>query len=243
MNKTLLLLPIVAVLAACGTTDPYGKRAEQERARQEKYVERTIDKAPDWMVKVPTSSSAIYSSGTSSSGDYSMAVHKAKADAYAKICMSAGGTASQRTKIYKADTATTSSELSEMVIRTQCKEVDITGVETADKKIISEGNRYRAYVLIVLPTGDANILKRAKEQKQLDEATARRAPEAFKELDGPAEQAPRPTQSGTPISVVKPDGSTSTLNLMPVENAEYKARRAEAIQKPGAVVGQVSVNN
>jgi hypothetical protein len=30
---------------------------------------------------------------------------------------------------------------------------------------------------------------------------------------------------------------------MPVENAEYKARRDEAIKKPGAVVGQVSINN
>lgn len=238
MKKTLLLLPIVAVLAACGTTDPYGKRAEQERARQEKYVTRTIDQAPDWMIKVPTSASAIYSSGTSSSGDYSMAVHKAKADAYAKICMSAGGTASQRTKIYKADSATTSSELSEMVIRTQCKDVDITGVETADKKIISEGNRYRAYVLIVLPTGDANVLKRAKEQQKLNEDAAKRAPEAFKELDEPT-----PNQAGRPVSVVKPDGTSGTLNLMPVENAEYKARRAEAIQKPGAVVGQVSVAN
>jgi len=183
MKNVLLLLPIVAMLAACGTTDPYGKRAEQERARQEKYVTRTIDQAPDWMVKVPTSASAVYAAGTSSSGDYSMAVHKAKADAYAKVCMSAGGTASQRTKMYKADSATTSSELSEMIIRTQCKEVDITGVETADKKIISEGNRYRAYVLIVLPTGDANVLKRAKEQQKLNEQAAKRAPEAFKELD------------------------------------------------------------
>ncbi|CAB4126030.1 hypothetical protein UFOVP181_208 [uncultured Caudovirales phage] len=240
MKKALILIPIIALLTACGTTDPYGKRAEQERARQEKYVTRTIDQAPDWMVKLPTSSSAIYSSGTSSSGDFSMAVHKAKADAYAKICMSAGGTASQRTKIYKADSATTSSELSEMVIRTQCKEIDITGVETADKKIISEGNRYRAYVLIVLPTGDANVLKRANEQQKLNEEAARRAPEAFKELDEPVQSL---NQSGRPVSVVRPDGSTSTLNLMPVENAEYKARREEALKKPGAVVGQVSVAN
>jgi hypothetical protein len=244
MKKILLTLPAIALLAACGTTDPYGKRAEQERQYQAKQVERVIDQTPSWMIKVPTSSSAIYASGTSSSGDFSMALHKAKADAYAKICMSAGGTASQRTKIYKADTATTSSEMSEMVIRTACKEIDITGVETADKKIIQEGNRYRAYVLIALPTGDANILKRAKEQKQLDEATARRAPEAFKELDEPTQQAPRPAnQSGTPVSVVRPDGSTSTLNLMPVENEDYKARRAAALQKPGAVVGQTSINN
>jgi hypothetical protein len=28
-----------------------------------------------------------------------------------------------------------------------------------------------------------------------------------------------------------------------VENAEYRARRAEALKKPGAVIGQVSVAN
>lgn len=181
--KTLILIPIVALLAACGTTDPYGKRADLERERQEKYVERVIDKAPKWMLETPISNSAVFAAGTSASGDYSMALQKAKADAYGKICMTAGGTASQRTKVYKADTATASSEVSEMILRTSCKEVDLTGVEVKDKKIISEGNRFRAYVLVVLPTGDANILKKAKEQARVNELAAQRAPEAFKELD------------------------------------------------------------
>ena len=184
MKKIFVMAPVIAILAACGTTkDAYEKRADNERQRQEKYVEQTIDKAPKWMLEVPISNSAVYASGTSASGDYSMAFQKAKADAYGKICMTAGGTASQRTKVYKADTATGSSELSEMVLRTSCKEVDLTGVEVKEKKIIPEGTRYRAYVLVVLPTGDANILRRAKEQQKIQEITARRAPEAFKELD------------------------------------------------------------
>ena len=91
MKRLFTLLPIVAVLAACGTTDPMAKRAEQERERQVRHVERTIDKAPKWMTELPTSSSAVYAAGTSVSGDYSMAIHKAKADAYGKICMSVGG--------------------------------------------------------------------------------------------------------------------------------------------------------
>ena len=185
MKKTLLLIPVVAMLAACGTTDPYGKRADMERERQERQVERVIDKAPKWMIDLPVSNSAVYASGTSSSGDYSMALMKAKADAYGKICMTAGGTASQRTKVYKADTANTSSELTELILRTSCDKVDLTGVEVPKDgiKMIQEGNRYRAYVLVVLPTGDANILRKAKEQAKLNEITARRAPEAFKELD------------------------------------------------------------
>lgn len=181
--KSLILIPIVAILAACGTTDPYAKRADAERERQEKYVERSVDKAPKWMLEVPKSASAVYANGTNTSTSWEMALHKAKADAYSKICMSAGGTASQSTKIYRADNNKSSTELSEMVIRTRCSEVDVTGVEVAEKKIVPEGTMYRAYVLIALPTGDANILKRAKDQQRLAEIAAKRAPEAFKELD------------------------------------------------------------
>ena len=184
MKKLLVMIPVLALLTACGTSkDPYERRADAERERQEKYVERVIDKAPKWMLDTPVSNSAVFAAGTSASGDYSMAFQKAKADAYGKICMSAGGTASQRTKVYKADTDVASSELSEMVLRTQCKEVDLTGVEVKERKIISEGNRYRAYVLVALPTGDANILRKAKEAAKARDAMARRAPEAFKELD------------------------------------------------------------
>jgi hypothetical protein len=106
-------------------------------------------------------------------------------------------------------------------------------------KHVSEGNRIRTYVLVTLPLGDKNVLKATKDAQA-------RAPEAFKELDDvtsgkkPVEVTP---VNGQEVSVVKPDGSTSTLNLLPVDNAEYKARRAEAIQKPGAVVGQVTVAN
>ena len=183
MNKTLLLIPIVAMLAACGTTDPMGKRADMERDRQERLVERSIDKAPKWMFQMPTSSSAVYENGTAVSGDWMMSDAKAKATAYGKICMMAGGTASQKTKIYRTDSESTSTELSEQALRTSCKEVDLTGVEVAEIKHVAEGTRYRTYVLVVLPTGDANILRKAKEAQKQREFAMKRAPEAFKELD------------------------------------------------------------
>jgi hypothetical protein len=186
MKKILTLLPIVAMLAACGTTrDAYERRADNERDRQERYVEKTIDKAPKWMFEVPISNSAVYASATGASSSWGMAVQKAKADAYGNICMTAGGTASQRTKIYRADQGKSNTELSEMVIRSSCPEVDLTGVEVAKDglKVVQEGSQYRAYVLVVLPTGDANVLRRAREQQKLNELAAKRAPEAFKELD------------------------------------------------------------
>jgi glycine cleavage system pyridoxal-binding protein P len=183
MKKLITLLPVAALLVACGTSDPYQKRAEYERERQEKYVERAIDKAPKWMTDIPISNSAVYEAGTAVSGDFSMADAKAKAAAYGKICMTAGGTASQRTKIYRTDSENTSTEFSEQAIRASCKEVDLTGVEVKEIKRIAEGPRFRTYVLVALPTGDANILRKAKEAARQREIALKRAPEAFKELD------------------------------------------------------------
>ena len=171
------------MLAACGTTDPYGKRAEQEQKRQSQNIERSIDKAPKWMFELPASSSAVFENGTAVSGDWMMADAKAKATAYGKICMMAGGTANQQTKVFRTDSESTSTELSEQAIKTSCKSVDLTGVEVKEKKVVQEGNRYRVYVLVVLPTGDANILRRAKEANRQREIALQRAPEAFKELD------------------------------------------------------------
>lgn len=178
----------VTVIIMFGTligcsSDPYLERAKYQREQQTKAVETTLDEAPDWMTDYPKSESAVYSSGTASSGDYSMAIHKAKADAFGKICMTAGGTASQRTKIYKMDTAENSAEISEMILRTACKEVDVTGAEVAEKLIVQQQNRFRAYVLIALPLGDANVLKKEKDTMHIHELAAARAPDAFKELD------------------------------------------------------------
>lgn len=179
MKRIFTILPIVALLTACGSTDPYGKRADMERERQERNVERTIDKAPKWMLEVPKSKSAVYSAGTGRANDYSMAFKIARQDAYDKICMTAGGTSSQRTKTFKTE----STSISESVSRSSCKEVDITGIEVSEKKIIQEGTFYRAYVLIALPTGDANVIKTYRDQQRLREMAVQRSKEVDKELD------------------------------------------------------------
>lgn len=183
MKKALLIAPLIAMLAACGTTDPYGKRAEQEQKRQTRTIERSIDKAPKWMFELPVSASAVFENGTAVSGDWMMADAKAKATAYGKICMMAGGTASQQTKVYRTDSENSSTEFSEQAIKTACKAVDLTGVEVKENKVVQEGNRFRVYVLVVLPTGDANILKKSKEANRQRELALQRAPVAFKELE------------------------------------------------------------
>jgi hypothetical protein len=184
MKKTLLLLPIVAVLAACGTTDPYGKRADMERERQVSIQEKIIDKTPDWFNKLPSSTSAVYEAGFGSSFNMSDADAYAKNDAYGKICMTAGGKTAQQTKTYSSEGENSRTQINERVTKSFCPNVDLTGIEQSQiKRIITANGKINTYVLVALPTGDANVLKRAKEAHAERELAMKRAPEAFKELD------------------------------------------------------------
>jgi hypothetical protein len=183
MNKLFIALPLVGILAACGTTEKFEKRAEYENKRQEKYVERTIDKAPKWMSELPESKSAVYANGTGVSRDFSMADEKAKLVAFSKICVAAGGEVDKQSKMFLSDTEDTTVERSEMAIRSMCRAVDISGAEIVEIKRISEGNRYRSYALVALPLGEANSLATRNEQRKAAAGSRARADRAFNELD------------------------------------------------------------
>ena len=185
MKKVFTLLPIVAVMAACSSTpkDDYEKRAAASESKREAAVEKSLSKAPSWMTELPASNSAVYANGSAVSTDMSMADYKAKLFAYGKICMAAGGKVSQHAKIFMQDTSDASYETSELAIRSLCPEVDLTGVETKEVKRIAEGSRYRSYVLVALPTGDADTLQKRKDTLKLEKRAALRSNEAFKELD------------------------------------------------------------
>jgi hypothetical protein len=243
MKKLAIAVAVTGVLTACGTSGTnYSAMYSGQNSVQTAQMSSAIEQAPVWMSKLPKAPGYIFENGTATSSDFGFADIKAKAMAYAKICTAAGGKIRQQTKIFKSDTGDTSVDHSELAIRSMCANIDITGVETVEMKHVSEGNRIRTYVLVTLPLGDKNVLKATKDAQA-------RAPEAFKELDEvtsdkkATEVTPVPVQKSTEISVVQPNGSTSALNLMPVENAEYKARREEALKKPGAVIGQVSIAN
>lgn len=244
MKKLVIVTAVAGVLTACGTTGTnYSAQYSGQNAVQAAQMSTAISQAPEWMSKLPKAPGFIFENGTATSSDFGFADIKAKTIAYSKICTAAGGKVRSQVKMYKADNGDTGTEQSEMAIRSICPDVDISGVETVEMKHIADGTRIRTYVLVVLPTaGHANkdTKQSAKEAfKELDEITGNKP---VSESTDTTTAPPAPQKSDT-VGVVQPDGTTSTLNLMPVDNAEYKARRAEALKKPGAVIGQVSVAN
>jgi hypothetical protein len=244
MKKLALALVATGVLSACSTKGPdysamYGSQSKLQTAQMNSAVEQ----APAWMSRLPKAPGYIFENGTATSADFGFADIKAKSMAYAKICTAAGGKVRSQVKIFRSDNGDASTDQSEMALRSMCPDVDITGVETVEMKHVSEGNRIRTYVLVTLPIGDKNVLKSAKD-------AAARAPEAFRELDGiTKEQNQKPTNNPAPaadkksdtVGVVNPDGTTQNIGLVQVDNEEYKARRAEALKKPGAVIGQYTL--
>jgi hypothetical protein len=218
MKKVLAILPLVA-LVACGSTksgpvsnapvlptEQYDNRAAVVQVNREAQVNQSIAQAPSWMSKLPESTNAVYANGSAVSSDMSMADYKAKLFAFGKICMAAGGRVSQQAKVFMQDSTEASAEISELAIKSMCPSVDITGVEIKEVKRIAEGGRFRTYVLVALPTGEANQLQKRKDQVRLKDRADQRSNEVFNEMDKNAESAPVKT---TPSVKLYPDTISS----------------------------------
>jgi hypothetical protein len=228
MKKVFAILPLVALMTACQSmkpqaestpasavvaikepvlpTEQYDNRTAREQIRREAQVERSILHAPKWMSELPTSDNAVYANGSAVSTDMSMADYKAKLFAYGKICMAAGGRVNQQSHVFMQDTAETSYETSELAIRAMCPSVDITGTEIKEVKRVSEGGRFRTYVLLVLPTGDANQMRKRKDQLILKQRAEKRQSEVFKEMDQNSEKFP---ETPAPVKI------TPSVQLFP----------------------------
>lgn len=185
MNKLIFAIPLVAVLAACGTTgDVYEKRGEAVREQNNKAAERAVDRAPKWMNKLPESKDAVYAHGSATSSNFSMADRKAKMFALSDICVAAGGTVENKSSMYVNDDDKFSGERSEMATVIRCRGVDVTGAEVVEVQRVAERGQIRSYVLMSLPMADANVMAMRRDAKEYNNTIKAKADAALKELNG-----------------------------------------------------------
>lgn len=143
--RSVVLLPILIALTACSTLK------EQQEQQAHANVVQAIASAPQWMMNPPNEEGVIYGIGTSVNADWNMADYTAKVIAYSKICMTAGGIASQRTQINRTETDRKFSDFSQVNLSASCKSVDMSGVEVKEVKHVAEGTKFRTFVLVALP--------------------------------------------------------------------------------------------
>ena len=186
------VVPVVEAPRQSTSSDPYTARSENIEIRREQQATRAVEAAPEWMSKLPRSDRAVYANGTAVSPDMGMADEKAKMMAMGKICMAAGGEVNRSGRVYRSDQGDFSAETSELAIRSMCRRVDVSGAEVVEVKRIAEGARFRTYMLVALPLGDANRVTSERRLNRLNREAEIRSKQAFDELD---KQAPGELQS------------------------------------------------
>ena len=183
--KTLLLLSLL-VLAACSSVKPGSFEAlKAEKEETKKEMAKTLDNTPKWYLTLPKDNTAVYEKAVARSRDMQMAVNKAHMLARAQLAIAIQGEINATMRLfmdevgYNPDVSNNAS----IVTSQDTLLVELPGVEQEDAKLLLEGDRYVAYVLIKYPVGEMNkvMVDRIHQNNAL---TAKlRASKAFTELE------------------------------------------------------------
>lgn len=216
---------------------------------------RTVAPAPAWFVRLPESTNEmVFAAGTASSTDEQMAYDKARMFAEQKLVEQTRSVIQSQTKSYRNDTGSAMIESFETVLRKNANG-ELIGAQRVDSHATFDGRQYKVYVLLRLPLGDANVMAKERETAKLRREADLRGARAQQDLDQAAkterENQERQDQKlrrelgpETPQSQVTPvvvPSAPNSITLLNVDNEEYKKKRDEALQKPGAVVGQTTL--
>jgi hypothetical protein len=216
--------------------------------------QRVIVPAPDWFVRLPEDTAdMMFAAGTATSVDEQMAYNKARMFAEQKLIESMTARVRSSTKSYRADSGDALNERFEQTIQ-KTANGELIGAQRVDSRVTHDGRSYKVYVLIRYPLGENNVMRKERNQAQARKESELRAARAHQELErAHAEESAQQEradqqlreQIGPRVEPVKPAESVNTsqgeLKLLDVDNEEYKRKRAEALAKPDAVIGQITL--
>lgn len=264
--KRLSVLAVASSLVACASTT--AQKSEPVKVAQapvpvvmpapqhpyalpERQV-RTVARAPAWFVNLPEDTADMtFAVGTATSTDEQMAYDKARMAAERKLVEQMYARITTQTNSYKADRGSAMIENYQQVTRKNARG-ELSGAQRVDSQVTHDGQYYKVYVLLRLPVGEANRMQTRRDQARMQREADIRGRAAERDMDANEardaqieqqsdrvlERSLSPQSKVTPVTVPTTSGE---LKLLDVDNAEYKQKRAEALQKPNAVVGQTVV--
>lgn len=243
MKKALLVLPVVLAISACSTVKkpeetaviPSPTPAVTEPIKLDTPRKAEID-IPAWYVKVPGSTDEyVFIAGTGFSSSLNMSRNKAMLDAQYQLSSKINGVvdAVARQQLRDSDGQVTA-DYSSIILRKKILATSVAGHHLEDTVVQRENQGYRTFVLVRYPIGEHNVLldKKNKKEPQVNPDEA-----IDKELSNVSDA--KPAAVATPVADAS--SARTELKLLEVDNEEYKRRRDEALQKPGAVVGQMTL--
>ena len=258
VRPVLTITIICAVMASgCSSVNPFAKKDDGTIASPTPAVKDPVTvptpakltsppsiDLPPWYVKAPASTQEfLYLAGTGISNDLTMSRQKALLDAQIQLASKLNGVIDAVIRQQRKDTGgDMSTDYTSASIRKRILDTSLTGWYLEDTKILSEDKKYRTFVLIRYPLGDANKMLKQRERQEDRKNDDRDVDREITNANRPVSQAPV-TVTPVPAPAVAESRPVpiNQLNLLEVDNEEYKKRRAEALQKPGAVVGRITI--
>jgi hypothetical protein len=209
--------------------------------------------APRWFVNLPPDTeNMMFAAATATSRDEQMAYDKARMLAERKMIETMASQIATETKSFRQDQGQAMVESFQQIIRKNARG-ELIGAQRVDSQTTFDGTFYKVYVLMRLPLGDANQLQTQRNQTRLQrEAEIRaRAAERSMERTEQREAENQRLQNQQLRQDLEPQSQAPGANTVPtaqgevrlldVDNEEYRRRRAETLQKPGAVIGHITV--
>ena len=256
MKQVLIVTAIALAIAGCSSTatkqaetipspTPAVTQPQTVAAPGKIEAPKTID-IPPWYIKAPDSTDEyVFVTGTAVSTDLSMSRAKAMLDAQYQLASKINGMIDAVMRQSKKDNSgTVGTDYTSLTIKKTVEKTYLTGYHLEDTRVQPESRGYRTFVLIRYPLGDANRLLKEKNQRefQRQDEDAVIDKEISKNSVAPV-IVPSAVVEVKPIAMASPavDARPTELKLLDVDNAEYKKRREEALQKPGAVIGQTTL--
>ena len=196
MYKEVAIIGTCLALGACSSnkvvetmnTIPPNSIADAEVYQYKtKAVTEQIEVMPDWFKKMPESDTAIYSTGTAATTDLQLSVDLAVLNAKTTLADRINGRVRSQTKSFvaKIGNEETASVLSEVEKATKniIADVDVAGYKVSETEVVSNGPKYRAYVLLEYSDKEANkiIMNRLRKDRML--VSKIKSTKAWQELD------------------------------------------------------------
>ena len=213
--------------------------------------QRVIVPGPEWFVRLPEDTAdMMFAAGTATSVDEQMAYNKARMFAEQKLIETMTARVRSLTKSYRADSGDALNERFEQTVQ-KTANGELIGAQRVDSRATHDGRSYKVYVLIRYPLGENNVLRKERNQTQARKESELRAGRAHQDLNRVhaedeakqerADQQLRDQIGPRPEPAKSVNTSQTELKLLDVDNEEYKRKRDEALLKPHAVIGQITV--
>lgn len=183
-----LVIAVCAISAGCATKPP-----EQPAVLVQPSVVRSYEPAPlpapsvvqipAWYVSPPVmTAQSIFTAGTATSANLSMATQKAMLDADMKLSFQIESSVKAMLKSYQVDMTNDTVEHTELIAK-KVSAIIINGHAQADMTVVQEGNKFRVFILMRYPLAGVNYFGDKVKAAAVAAAAKRNIAKSEAELD------------------------------------------------------------